>query len=102
MIEDKYRRRVNNVVDRLILHICMNFRNEYNVSDRLMFYNCMKFRNKWKCVWASYVTWLWISYSSKIYNDYIASRSDKKNIFAQENAEHFNMDKSRSDAQYSI
>ena len=28
MIDDKFHRRVNNVVDRLILHKCMDFRNE--------------------------------------------------------------------------
>ena len=37
MIEDKFYRRVNNVFDRLILHKCMNFRNEWNVSNYLIF-----------------------------------------------------------------
>ena len=76
MIEDKFHWRVSNVVDRLIFHKYMNFRNYWNVIDRLMFHNCMKSRNKWQCEWASYVSWLWISLSSKLWDDH--SRFDQK------------------------
>ena len=46
MIEGKFHRRVNDMVDRLILHKYIYFRNELNVSNRLMFHNWIKFTNK--------------------------------------------------------
>ena len=54
----------------------------------------MKFRKKWKCEWASYVTWLWTSYSSdaKYSKNEVKplKRRNLNQVIVPENINHFN------------